>query len=231
MFIFYGVKYIYMVKQMAKQELNLLSKKIRAKILQTLIQTETPLHFLALHKKVKPMSTRTLSKHLITLEKEGLISRKIEGRKIVFEVNKPKTIIELRKEFFEQFLSLLRAYETVLNQKTNTMTQSYLEAIKESIEKPEIKGEKAFIRTVEYEKSVKIPISKPYEPLEFTKAKTIKCQYCGEQHQISEDMHGFYYECPKEKKIKRIEKPKEPNLTIEPLNLKRKKKYSKNPLS
>jgi len=214
---------------MAKQELNLLSRKIRAKILQTLIQTETPLHFLALHKKVKPMSTRTLSKHLITLEKEGLISRKIEGRKIVFEVNKPKTIIELRKEFSEQFLSLLRVYETVLNQKTNTMTQSYLEAIKESIEKPEpeIESQKAFIRTVEYEKSVKIPISKPYKPLEFEKPETIKCQYCGEQHPISEDMHGFYYECPKKKKIKRIEKPKEPNLTIEPLNLKRKKEVNK----
>jgi len=229
MFIFYGVKYIYMVRKMAKQELNLLSKKIRAKVLQTLMQTETPLHFLALHKKVKPMSTRTLSKHLITLEKEGLISRKIEGRKIVFETNKPKTIIELRKEFFEQFLSLLRAYGSVLNEKTNTITQSYLDAIKESIEKPEpeIKGEKAFIRTIEFEKSVEIPISKPYKPLKFEKSKTIKCQYCGEQHPILEDMHGFYYECPKEKKIKRIEKPKEPNLTIEPLNLKRKRKVSK----
>ena len=213
---------------MAKQELNLLSKKIRAKILQTLIQTERPLHFSAIHKKVEPMSTRTLSKHLIILEKEGLISRKIEGRKIVFELNKPKTIIELRKEFFEQLVSLLTAYGNILNEKTNAITQSYLDAIKESIDKPEpeIEGEKVFSRTIEYAKSVKIPISKPYEPLEFTETKTIKCEYCGEQHQISEDMHGFYYECPKEKKIKRIDKPKEPNLTIEPLNLKRKRKVN-----
>ncbi len=209
---------------MAKKELNLLSKKIRAKILQTLLRTETPLHFLALHKKVEPMSTRTLSKHLIILEKEGLIFRKIEGRKIVFELNKPKTIIELRKEFFEQLVSLLTVYGNILNEKTNAITQNYLNTIKESIEKPEV--EKVFIRTIEYAKSVKIPISKPYEPLEFTETKTIKCEYCGEQHQISEDMHGFYYECPKEKKIKRIEKPKEPNLTIEPLNLKRKMKVN-----
>lgn len=208
---------------MAKKELNLLSRKIRAKILNILLETEKPLHFSAIYEQLKPMSTRTLSKHLIALEKEGLLSRKIEGRKIVFELKKPKTVLEMRKEFFEQLISLLEAYGMILNHKTQTITQNYLNAIKESIEKPEPEAEtKVFVRTIDYRKSVEIPISKLYEPLEFKEAETIKCEYCGEQHRISEDMHGFYYECPKEKKIKRIEKPKEPNLTVEPLKLKRK---------
>jgi len=221
-----------------KLKLNSLKKRtetIQAEIIQALL--ETPLRFKELLQTInqqrdkEKMSPRTLFKYLKSLEKDGLISTKIEGRKIVYKptADKVKTILQLRKEFLYQLYNLLRVYAIALNQKTATITQNYLNIIKESIEKPEKEAEtlKVLSKTVELRKGFKsiVPISDFHGKTEFKKAESVKCKNCGQSHPLIEDMHGFYYVCPTDNKVRRIGDVKvNSNLTVQPLKLKRNRK-------
>jgi DNA-binding HxlR family transcriptional regulator len=204
---------------MAKEELRLVSQKNRAEILQTLLAT--PLHFSELLRRLKPMSSRTLSKHLKSLENESLISAKIEGRKVVFEANKPRTILQLRKEYLQQLSSLLSVYASALNQKTEIITQDYLNTLKESIDKPESEAltTKSFRKTFKLPKIpegsegiVKVPISNLYEKAEIS----IRKKQIEEPTSMSDSR--FYG------------KREEPDLKVDVLKLKRKGKKVKNVL-
>ena len=153
-----------------------IGKRNRDKILSELL--ENPLTFSQLKKKIlnpktqEEISAKTLSQHLAILQKEGLLKREIQGKYIVYIANKPKTILELRNEFLKGFIDLLSIYGGGLSHKTADLTQQYLNSISESIKNPEeeAKTTKAFSRRIKingFKGEIKVPISKPYEKIEF----------------------------------------------------------------
>jgi DNA-binding transcriptional ArsR family regulator len=125
-----------------------LGKKNRAIIIAELL--ENPTTFSQLKQKLG-FSAKTLTLHLRALENEGLAKREIHGRFVLYTVNKPETILELRKQLYSQLLDLHVIYGSVLNEKTNIPLQESLKALKESIEKPEkeAKTTKTMVKIIE----------------------------------------------------------------------------------
>lgn len=176
---------------MAKNELALVSERTRAKILEMLLSLENPPTFSDLLRQLKTasqgkqsISSRTLTKHLKSLEQEGLISPKIEKREgkkgkgrnvVVFEVAKLKSVLELRKDFRKQFMHLLRVYGSGLNPKTQDLIQPFWDSLSESIKHPEkeAKTTRIFPWSIKLDKDVKsVEVSaKPYGKVEIKKKK------------------------------------------------------------
>ena len=130
-----------------------LGKKNRAIIIAELLKNQ--MTFTQLKQKLG-FSPKTLTQHLRTLESENLVKREIHGRFVVYCVNEPKTIIELRKQFFSELLDL-GIYDLALNDKTKTLYHETLKALKESIERPEPEAEtqKIITKTIEIPKGFK----------------------------------------------------------------------------
>jgi DNA-binding transcriptional ArsR family regulator len=153
-----------------------IAKRNRAKIIATLLQN--PMTFSQLQKELK-VSPRTLSLHLQALLKEGLAKREIEGKYIVYKAIKPKSILELRKQFFLE-LSNSDIYESALNEKTRRLYYEFLNALGESIEKPEPEAEteKVMVKTIEipngFKGTVKQSITNLYEKPELKESKPKK---------------------------------------------------------
>lgn len=127
-----------------------LGKRNRAIIIAEL--SKNPMTFTQIKQKLG-FSPKTLTQHLKTLESEGLVKREIRGRFVVYTVNKPKTVLELRKQFFYQLLDLKSIYDSVLNEKTRQLLEETLKALKESIKKPSEEDKTTKVAT----KIIKIP--------------------------------------------------------------------------
>jgi DNA-binding HxlR family transcriptional regulator len=150
-----------------------LGKKNRAIIIAELLKN--PMTFTQLKQRLG-FSPKTLTQHLRTLESENLVKREIHGRFVVYCVNEPKTIIELRKQFFSELLNL-EIYDSALNDKTKTLYHETLKALQESIKKPESEAEirKVMAKTIEIPKgfkgTIRQSITNLYEKPEFKKTK------------------------------------------------------------
>jgi predicted transcriptional regulator len=153
-----------------------LGKKNRAIIIAELLKN--PMTFTQLKQKLG-FSPKTLTQHLRTLESENLVKREIHGRFVVYCVNEPKTIVELRKQFFSELLDL-GIYDLALNDKTKTLYHETLKVLKESIEKPEkeAKTTKTMVKTIEIPKgfkgTIRQKITNLYEKPELKEAEQPK---------------------------------------------------------
>jgi DNA-binding transcriptional ArsR family regulator len=158
-----------------------LGKKNRAIIIAELL--ENPTTFSQLKQKLG-FSAKTLTLHLRALENEGLVKREIHGRFVLYTVNKPETVLELRKQFYSQLLDLHVIYGSVLNEKTSIPLQESLKALKESIEKPEKEAEttKAMVKTIEIpegfkKRTIRQKITNLYEKPEFEETTQPKPEF------------------------------------------------------
>jgi predicted ArsR family transcriptional regulator len=127
-----------------------IGKLNRNNILKKLL--ESPSTFTELQKKVD-VSGKTLANHLRTLQEEGLVQRKIQGKYIKYVVARPQTVLQMRKDFQKEFMDLIIRYNSCLDTKTHKLLAEPLKALQESIEHPEPEAETAKI----FGKSVKIP--------------------------------------------------------------------------
>jgi len=166
-----------MKKRIAEKSVQI-GKKNRAIIISELL--ENPMTFSQLKQKLG-FSAKTLTLHLRALENEGLVKREIHGRFVVYTVNKPETVLELRKQFYSQLLDLHVIYGSVLNEKTSIPLQESLKALKESIEKPEKEAEttKVMVKTIEIpegfkEGTIKQKVTNLYEKPELKEAEQLK---------------------------------------------------------
>jgi DNA-binding transcriptional ArsR family regulator len=128
-----------------------LGKKNRAIIIAELLKN--PMTFTQLKQKLG-FSPKTLTQHLRTLESENLVKREIHGRFVVYCINEPKTIIELRKQLFLELVNL-RIYDSALNGKARTLYYEILKALKDSIEKPEKEAKTTKVMGIEIPKEFK----------------------------------------------------------------------------
>lgn len=151
-----------------------IGKRNKAKIIAELIKN--PMTFTEL-KETLDFSAKTLMFHLRDLENEGLIRRILEGKSILYDVIKPKSVIEFRKQFLSELLNL-KAYDVALNEKTKTLYYQFLKTLKESIEKPEPEAEttKIMAKTIEIPKgfkgTIKQKITNMYEKPELKETET-----------------------------------------------------------
>ena len=152
---------------------NQIGKTNRNTILTEL--KKQPLTFSKIKQKLG-LSGKNLTKHLSNLQKEGIVKREIQGKYIVYILNEPKAILQLRKEFLNHLLDVLSIYDGVLREDTRQLFYQFLNLLKTSIDKPEKEAKfMVFARQIEIPKgfkgTVKIPISKPHEKVEFKKSK------------------------------------------------------------
>jgi len=111
----------------------LIGKHNRDRILMALI--ESPMHFSALKKKLD-LSAATLTGHLGSLLDEGYLKRQIEGRKIVYvvvEERKDPTVLEMRKDCWNELVLLALDYNSCLTQETLRKLEVTLNVLKDSI--------------------------------------------------------------------------------------------------
>jgi len=160
---------------------NRISKGKRDRDIILVELLNNPLSFSQLQKRIiidpeskKEISAKMLSYHLNKLQEEGLLNREIQGRYIVYVAVKPETKLQLRKEFLNRFVDLLRIYGSGLNQKNQDLVQPFLNSLSESIEHPEEEAKTTtfFHRSIKIDKdfeSITIPVSKPYEKAQIKK--------------------------------------------------------------
>jgi len=123
------------------------------------------------------LSGKNLTRHLSNLQKEGIVKREIQGKYIVYILNEPKAILQLRKEFLNHLVDVANVYDSALTEESWHLFSEFLNSLKTSIDKPEEKAKltMVFTRQVEIQKgfkgTIKIPISKPHEKVEFKKSK------------------------------------------------------------
>jgi DNA-binding transcriptional ArsR family regulator len=149
-------------------------KTNRNRILAELKQQ--PLTFSKIKQKLD-LSGKNLSRHLNSLRSEGIVKREIQGKYIVYVLNEPKAILQLRKELISHLLDVTSIYGSALREDTWLIFQQFLNSLKTSIEEPEEKAKltMVFTRQIEipegFKGTIKIPISKPHEKVEFKKSK------------------------------------------------------------
>jgi len=111
------------------------ARKNRDRIYMELLRS--PLHFSALKRKVK-MSSTTVAGHLETLVEEGRVKRQMQGRRIVYAVVEEKrdqTVLEMRKECWNELAFLMFDYGICLTKKTKGKLKEAADVLKESIVK------------------------------------------------------------------------------------------------
>ena len=113
-------------------------RRNRARIIKELLRESAT--FSELLKKVG-LSNKTLSNHLKALLNEGLVKREVHGRYVVYVVVKPRTLLEMRKEVWNELVGLNFVYGSCLTKETLELFGKVFEALKESIEHPEPEAE------------------------------------------------------------------------------------------
>lgn len=126
------------------KETNQGAKSIREgkrnrRLILSLLQKQ-PLTFTEIAEEVK-LSQKTVSFHLKFLLKRDYIKKTVKGEKIVYEVIEPTTILEMRKDFWNELVPLTSIFYTSLNEKTLRLLHETINALRESIEKPESEAE------------------------------------------------------------------------------------------
>lgn len=99
----------------------------------------SPMHFSALKRKLR-LSAVSLTGHLERLLEEGRIKRQMEGRKIVYvvvEEKKDQTVLDMRKDCFNELVLLKFDYGICLTKKTRGKLKEALDVLRESIDKRE----------------------------------------------------------------------------------------------
>ena len=114
---------------------------------------KSPLTFTALKDKVE-LSSKTLTGHLKTLLNEGLVKRKIQGKYIKYNVVKPKTVLQMRKDFLKELADLILLYDSCLNNDTHNLLGKTIHALQESIThaEPEAETDKIIRKTIKLPK-------------------------------------------------------------------------------
>lgn len=113
-------------------------RRNRARIIKELLRE--PATFSGLLEKVG-LSNKTLSNHLKALLNEGLVKREVHGRYVVYVVVKPRTLLEMRKEVWNELVGLNFVYGSCLTKETSESLGKVFEALKESIKHPEPEAE------------------------------------------------------------------------------------------
>jgi DNA-binding HxlR family transcriptional regulator len=137
---------------------------------------KSPLTFTALKEKVG-LSGKTLSQHLNNLRAEGLVRRKIEGKYILYTVEKPRTLLNMRKDFLNELEALANVYWPCLDKETSILFRKACKALQESVthHEPEADTDKIVRKTIPIPAGFRgeiIQSDNIYEKPELVKTKT-----------------------------------------------------------